>query len=208
MCFVYLIQEEKLIGTNRYKVGYSSKHNLNRLKVYGKNRKELKIFMSTFAYSIECELKKEFNNKFKLVAGTETFEGNENEMTKEFERICQKYNGSEYIKSIKENIVKKPIIKLYTLDNINYRLTYYDRSDILRQCKEGLDKNKSEEEIIKLAITNKNFIVTKAGKDAMWYLKGNEDNIKKILDYKNILENDGTRRNGLYSILIEKITII
>lgn len=111
MCYVYLIQEPKLLGTNRLKVGYSSLNNFDRLKVY----------------------------------------------------------------------------------------------DVLTNCNVGLDKYKTEEEMIKLAIVNKNFIITKAGKDAQWYLKGNEKNIKNILYFKNKLKNDGKKRNGLYSILIEKI---
>jgi hypothetical protein len=207
MCFVYLIQEHKLLGTNRFKVGFSSKCHLNRLrlKAYGKKRREIKIFTSNDSFLIECEIKKEFNNIFKLVAGTETFEGEENKMICEFVKICQRYNSSEYMNPIKENIAKIPIIKLYTLENVNYQLTYYDRSDVLTNYNIGLDKNNSEEEMIKQAIKNKNFIITKSGKDAQWYLKGNEDNIKNILYFKNRLVNDGTKRNGLYSILIEKI---
>lgn len=205
---VYLIQEAKLIGIPRFKVGATAKDNDNRQKSYGKTRRELMIFKTEIPFLIEKEIKKEFNNKFKLVAGTETFEGNENNMIEEFDKICKKYNSSEYIlsNSIKKTVlVKTPIIKLYTFQNDNYKLTYYDRSDVLTNWDIGMDKTISEKNMIELAIKNKNFIVTKDGSNGMWYLKGNENNFKNILYFKNKLENDGKRRNGLYSILIEKI---
>ena len=40
-----------------------------------------------------------------------------------------------------------------------------------------------------MAIKNNKFIITRAGYDAVWYLKGDENRIKKIPYYKNRLEN-------------------
>jgi len=204
---VYLIQEAKLIGIPRFKVGATSKDNDNRQRSYGKTRRELIIFKTEIPFLIEKQIKKEFNNRFKLVAGTETFEGNEDKMIEEFDKICKKYNCSEYINPSKvESVLKsKPITKLYTFKNDNYQLTYYYKSDVLTNWDIGMDKTMPEKDMIELAIKNKNFIVTKDGSNGMWYLKGNENNFKNILYFKNKLENDGKKRNGLYSILIEKI---
>ena len=108
---------------------------------------------------------------FKLVTGKETFEGDEIEMIDEFEKICRNYNCTEYI---------NPIIEPFNFENINYQLTYYYKSDVLTQVKKGHDKNISKKEIIEMAIKNKNFIITKAGNDALWYLKGDQDKIIRI----------------------------
>jgi hypothetical protein len=83
---VYLIQPEELLGTNRYKLGCSSKPNLDRLKSYKKNSHLLCSYKCTDPFQTENRLKAVFASKFTKVAGNEYFQGNENEMVKEFLR--------------------------------------------------------------------------------------------------------------------------
>jgi hypothetical protein len=84
---VYLIQPEELLGTNRYKLGCSSKANLDRLKSYKRNSHLLCSYKCTDPFQTENRLKAVFASKFTKVAGNEYFQGNESEMVKEFMSI-------------------------------------------------------------------------------------------------------------------------
>lgn len=73
MPHVYLVQPATLVGTNRYKVGMSSKNDLNRVKSYGSGTRYLCIFEQDDAVNMERKLLKVFRSKFNLIAGKEYF---------------------------------------------------------------------------------------------------------------------------------------
>jgi hypothetical protein len=96
---VYLIQPCELIGTSRYKVGCSKKTDLDRCKNgYKKGSRYICIMECTNPLLLESTIKKNFNNKFTLIAGSEYYEGEENKILKYFIDIIFDYkNSSEEI---------------------------------------------------------------------------------------------------------------
>ena len=85
---IYLVQPCELVSTKRYKIGMSSKKTLDRVnKGYKKGTRYLNIQEVKNPISVENKLKKIFNEKFKLIAGKEYFEGNEEEMKRTFINI-------------------------------------------------------------------------------------------------------------------------
>jgi len=105
---VYLIQPAELIGSNKYKVGYSGKNKLDRCsKGYKNNSDFIQICTCIAPYQLETKIIKQFNKKFKLIAGNEFFEGDETEMTDEFNRIVKEhkvlYNSLEDSDNLTEN---------------------------------------------------------------------------------------------------------
>ena len=75
---IYLIQPCELVGTNRYKIGCSKQNNLDRCKKgYKIGSRYICIMECVNALLLEKNIKKFFNNKFKLIGGNEYFEGNE-----------------------------------------------------------------------------------------------------------------------------------
>ena len=86
--FVYLIQPAELIGTSRYKIGYSRNNDLYKFrKEYKKGSRFLDIYESEYSPSLVREIRQNFNNKFKLVAGRTYYEGNETEIKNNFNTI-------------------------------------------------------------------------------------------------------------------------
>lgn len=86
MGYIYLLQPAELVGTNRYKIGISSKDNLNRLKSYGNGTRYI-FFMECIDFlHIENKLKDAFNKSecIKLIKGKEYFEGDECNIIKIF----------------------------------------------------------------------------------------------------------------------------
>ena len=82
---IYFVQPAELVGTNRFKIGCSSKNDLKRCKNgYKKGTRFLIIMECAEPFVLEQELKKAFNTKFTLLAGKEYFEGNESDMQKTF----------------------------------------------------------------------------------------------------------------------------
>lgn len=90
---IYLIQPAELVGTQRFKIGCSSKNTLDRIKSYRKGTRYLYICECENPFKLEKIIKESFNNKFILIAGREFFEGNEQEMCKLFSEIlCENKN--------------------------------------------------------------------------------------------------------------------
>ena len=82
---IYLVQPCELVNTNRYKIGMSSKNTLDRVnKGYRKGTRYLNIQEVKNPLNIENRLKKIFNEKYKLIAGKEYFEGDEEDMKRTF----------------------------------------------------------------------------------------------------------------------------
>jgi hypothetical protein len=81
---IYLIQPAELLGTSRYKVGCSKKNTLDRCRSYKKGSRYIAILEVVDPLLIEKDIKEHFTKKFKLIAGTEYFEGEERIMLSDF----------------------------------------------------------------------------------------------------------------------------
>jgi hypothetical protein len=115
MGILYLIQPAELIGTNHYKIGYSSKSTLERINTgYKKGSRYLHILECDNAFDIEKILKYEFSKKFELIAGKEFFKGDENEMLKLFYNI---YITNKNISSHTEEKFQEKSDKEYDCDD-------------------------------------------------------------------------------------------
>lgn len=104
---IYLLQPAELVGTERFKIGCSSKNDFIRCKNgYKKGTRYISVMECEEPFMIEIEIKKSFNSKFKLVAGKEYFEGNEDDIKREFNEIVYKFtilkNNTEDIFKTKE----------------------------------------------------------------------------------------------------------
>jgi hypothetical protein len=88
---IYLVQPTELLGTSRYKIGYSLDNDLNRIKSYKKGTRKILIRECFNPFHFEKIIKNKFKQLFSLIAGTEFFEGNENIMIDEINNIFKKY---------------------------------------------------------------------------------------------------------------------
>jgi hypothetical protein len=89
---LYLIQPAELVGTSRYKIGYSKTNDLNKFrKDYKKGSRFLDIYEYDHSPLLVREIRNNFNNKFKLVAGRTYYEGNENDIKKNFNAIINNH---------------------------------------------------------------------------------------------------------------------
>ena len=85
---VYLIQPSELVGTDRYKIGCSNSPTLKRCQTgYRNGTRYICIMECDEPMKVETELKKAFGDRFKLIAGTEFFQGDEFEMLNLFFQI-------------------------------------------------------------------------------------------------------------------------
>lgn len=95
---IYFIQPTELIGTNRYKIGCSENSELDRVKKgYKKGTRYIFIIECNNPFVLEKNIKKIFNEKFKLIAGYEYFEGDEKIMKEEFLKLTTEYSNNEKI---------------------------------------------------------------------------------------------------------------
>jgi hypothetical protein len=97
---LYLIQPAELVGTQRYKIGYSKNNDITKFrKDYKKGSRFLDIYEYDRAPLLVREIRNNFNNKFKLVAGRTYYEGNETDIKKNFNAIISNYNNANNINS-------------------------------------------------------------------------------------------------------------
>lgn len=110
MGIIYLIQPAELVGTNRVKIGCSTKSNLDRIKNGYKNGTKYICIQECYEpFKIEKKLKDVFLNNFNLIAGKEYFEGSIKEIKIKFMEVLLDElknelvyeNNPEYIKFIK-----------------------------------------------------------------------------------------------------------
>ena len=111
MPIVYLIQPCELLGTDRYKIGRSSKDDLSRVLSYKKGTKYILIIECDNDKLLEKLLIKKFNEDFKKIAGNEFFEGDKEDMVNCFMKIV-----SDYKNEIEDEILKIP--------NVNWMKKY------------------------------------------------------------------------------------
>ena len=97
---LYLIQPAELVGTQRYKIGYSKNNDMTKFrKDYKKGSRFLDIYEYDRSPLLVREIRNNFNNKFKLVAGRTYYEGNENDIKKNFNAIINNYSYANNINS-------------------------------------------------------------------------------------------------------------
>jgi len=97
---LYLIQPAELVGTQRYKIGYSKNNDITKFrKDYKKGSRFLDIYEYERAPLLVSEIRNNFNNKFKLVAGRTYYEGNETDIKKNFNAIISNYSNANNINS-------------------------------------------------------------------------------------------------------------
>jgi len=117
MGYIYLLQPAELVGTNRYKIGISSKDNLNRLKSYGNGTRYI-FFMecSDFLY-IENKLKDAFNKSdcVKLIKGKEYFEGLECNIVKIFMNVIWNTKLKNIVSEDERYIKRDPLVSEKTV---------------------------------------------------------------------------------------------
>lgn len=99
MPIVYFIQPAELVGTNRYKIGRSSKNDLSRMKGYKLGSRYLSIMECENDVKMEKILITKFNNTFLKIAGNEYFQGCEDDMLNEFVKIVRAHK--EEIEEVK-----------------------------------------------------------------------------------------------------------
>lgn len=109
---IYLVQPAELVGTQRYKPGFSNSPTLKRFRGYKNGTRYLCIAEAVEAKKLETKILNEFRKKFKLIAGNEYFEGDEIAMIDVFDReVCKHRN--EYGRNL--NDIEK---ELETLNEI------------------------------------------------------------------------------------------
>lgn len=84
MPIVYFIQPAELVGTDRYKIGRSSKNDLSRMKGYKIGSRYLSIMECEDDVKVEKVLISTFNEHYEKVAGNEYFRGDEEDMLEVF----------------------------------------------------------------------------------------------------------------------------
>lgn len=84
MGILYFIQPAELVGTNRFKVGCSTKNDLSRVKSYKAGTRMIMILQCEDPFLLEQKVLVEFKTQFHKIAGNEYFEGDESVMRKVF----------------------------------------------------------------------------------------------------------------------------
>ena len=88
MGIIYLIQPAELVGTNRYKIGCSSKNTNERIKCgYRKGTRIILIYNCNKHYCIERKIKNCFTQKYSRIAGNEYFQGDEHDIILTFKQV-------------------------------------------------------------------------------------------------------------------------
>ncbi len=104
---IYLVQPAELVGTSRFKVGMSKSPTLERVKKGYRNGTRYLHIMEIKGIDhlqfMESDIKKIFNKEFKLIAGTEYFEGDESAVKTAFLKRVLVGNNSFEFKEIVNN---------------------------------------------------------------------------------------------------------
>jgi hypothetical protein len=192
---IYFIQPTELIGTNRYKIGCSENTELDRVKKgYKKGTRYIFIIECNNPYVLEKNIKKIFNEKFKLIAGYEYFEGDEKIMKDEFLKLATKYSNEKVDINdstiIINNYKDKEIISKYILiekkreDKIS--VNYVRIKEFFEDLPIPVTKfiNERERIIIYEKITNESY-----DKKIIELHEKLEEDEDKICDYLNAYKN-------------------
>jgi P4 family phage/plasmid primase-like protien len=119
--YIYLIQDGEFLNTDVYKVGRTTQkgdtRSLSRIKSYNKDtiQKYLREVNNEHVIDIENDIKRVFKLKYKLIKGTEWFDGNYKNMIIDIDSIINKY-----IENITNN---QNIIIIKSIKNDEYNLS-------------------------------------------------------------------------------------
>jgi hypothetical protein len=164
---IYLIQPAELVGTERYKIGCSAKNDLERCKTgYKKGSRFMDIRECDDPFALEREVKTRFNNKFRLIAGKEYFEGNEADIKNEFNDVVSKFTLLKSYSFENDMVDKEQKLKHILIENetIN-QLIINNKSDennesILKTEQIKLEKQHTIKAIKKIIDGNKTLRVS------------------------------------------------
>ena len=157
---VYFIQPTELINTKKYKIGMSRENDLCRLKKYHKGTRFICVMSCKYPKTLEETLKKIFQTKYKLIAGSEYFEGNEEEMLDDFLKIIKESkNNNIKDKEIKidEEIINIEIKKEENIIDNNIEIKLIDDDEINKKTKSCTICNKNYKNYNSLWNHNKKF---------------------------------------------------
>lgn len=119
MGILYLLQPCELVGTNRYKIGRSSKNDLSRVRSYKNGSRYILIIECNDDIYVEKLLIDRFNKEFAKIAGNEYFQGDENEMFNIFINTVTEYKN----KIIEEepDVIKTEKLKNNWMEKFKYK---------------------------------------------------------------------------------------
>ncbi len=91
MGIVYLLQPQEYLKTKIYKIGMSSKDNLDSPRSHGNDSIIYLIMNCKDAFNTDIKIRRSFRKTFKLYQGTKFFKGDINKMMKTFVNIVMKH---------------------------------------------------------------------------------------------------------------------
>lgn len=189
---IYLIQPAELVGTNRYKIGMSNCPDLDRCKNgYLKGSRYICIMECNSPLEIEKNIKDEFSKKFKLIAGKEYYEGNEQDILFSFVNIIFKNMNIIQIKNNNNDELEKDNINNINYNDINMIINNINNKYLSNNYINYLQSFDNKNDDIKYNILN---------------LLLNYDDLKcltKLLQCENI----GTTKNTFCKSILEKNNI-
>jgi hypothetical protein len=203
---IYLIQPAELVGTNRYKFGCSSNPNLERCKKGYKNGSRYLCIMECInPFILEKKIKIEFDNKFKLIAGNEYYEGNENEILNIFVTIVHEYiNKYDNNSSISDDNNSISDDNSNISDNEQYINEVEVDEDIINCFPNYKDdiSNGGKKELIKIIITDYECIIIKYINDNNLCEKNidlrHDEYMKDFIE--NIITKNIIKNNEIYDL--------
>jgi hypothetical protein len=155
---VYFIQPTELKDTKKYKIGMSKKNDLSRFKKYHLGTRFILIMSCKYPVTLEGILKAEFKNKYKLIAGSEYFEGNEEDMLKDFLQIINDHKENNLKEKNKEMKITNQINDIDKEINIIDKDTAIELEEkILVEPEKVLSSNSEETQKYYCKICQKNY---------------------------------------------------
>jgi len=148
--YVYLLQPELVLNTNKYKIGCAGGNTLKRIKCYGKNSIIYITYRCNNYVELEKKLIKEFKTNYKLIQGNEYFEGNIINMKKSFIYIIN--NNEENMQEKNELQFEQEKIKQELKSNkINKQDRFLDISiNIIKWFKENFISTNYQNDMIRI----------------------------------------------------------
>ena len=187
---IYLIQPVELIGTTRYKIGCSNKPNLDRCKNGYKNGSRYICIMECLnPLILERIIKTNFSYRFNLIAGTEYYEGDENEMCIVFNNLVNKQKTISKFNSeidYEEIIEESLILKNENVDNNIYNIFPNYKYD------NNFDGDK---QLIHININDINIIIK-----YIYMKKIKEQEIKRNLYINKLVKENIIKNNKIYDL--------
>jgi hypothetical protein len=185
---IYFLQPAELKETNRYKIGYSANPDLSRIKNYKKGSRYICIMECKNPLNLEKQIIKAFNDEFKLCAGNEYFEGDEQKMLLKFLELTTKH----IVELTTKHMVELKDVEPHKMKEENEGIFKEEIYEFLLS-KYKLDEDKK----VDMTINN---IVTEFYKNCYDSYDNNRFKIPHSIQWKiveNILLNDDRFKNNI-----------